>query len=38
MIPRGIARRFVFERAGEVHTIECGLQGNKVESFWMQGE
>jgi hypothetical protein len=28
----------VFERAGEVHTIECGLQGNKVESFWMQGE
>jgi hypothetical protein len=38
MIPRGIARRFVFERAGETHTIECCLQGNKVESFWMQGE
>jgi len=38
MIPRGIARGFVFERTSKVHTIECGLQGNKVESFWMQGE
>jgi len=28
----------VFERAGQVHTIEYCLQGNKVESFWMQGE
>jgi hypothetical protein len=28
----------VFEGAGETHTIECCLQGNKVESFWMQGE